>query len=164
MSSITDAKPSRSLTGLIRLSPQYKLQEENQMFDIRYSRKLTGQLLKATLFIAVSTGFVAVSIHYPGPSASLKPLQPNVVASSSLPANLSSPAETQAGEAYGKLPLSFEVNKGQTDAQVKFLSRAGGFVLLLTKKEAGSGPAHPRPVLVREARTRSAAWQKPGTD
>lgn len=35
-------------------------------------------------------------------------------------------------EGYGKLPLSFEVNQGQTDAQVKFLARADGYTLFLT--------------------------------
>ena len=33
------------------------------------------------------------------------------------------PARLRANEAYGKLPLSFEVNQGQTDSEVKFLSR-----------------------------------------
>jgi hypothetical protein len=33
---------------------------------------------------------------------------------------------------YGKLPLSFEVNRGQTDPQVKFLSRGRGYTLFLT--------------------------------
>ncbi len=35
-------------------------------------------------------------------------------------------------EAYGKLPLSFEANQGQTDRQVKFLSRGNGYSLFLT--------------------------------
>ncbi len=39
-------------------------------------------------------------------------------------------------EAYGKQPLSFEPNTGQTDPQVKFLSRGPGYVLFLTGKEA----------------------------
>jgi uncharacterized repeat protein (TIGR01451 family) len=34
--------------------------------------------------------------------------------------------------AYGKLPLSFEANEGQTDAQVKFLARGAGYGLFLT--------------------------------
>jgi Beta-propeller repeat len=38
--------------------------------------------------------------------------------------------------AYGKLPLSFEANQGQTDAQVKFLSRGSGYTLFLTGHEA----------------------------
>src|SRR5439155_913787 len=37
---------------------------------------------------------------------------------------------------YGKLPLYFEANRGQTDAQVKFLSRGGRHVLFLTPTEA----------------------------
>jgi hypothetical protein len=37
---------------------------------------------------------------------------------------------------YGKLPLSFEANGGQTDAQVKFLSRGKGYSLFLTGNEA----------------------------
>jgi hypothetical protein len=38
--------------------------------------------------------------------------------------------------AYGKLPLSFEINQGQTDPRVKFLSRGSGYVLFLTSDEA----------------------------
>ena len=39
-------------------------------------------------------------------------------------------------QAYGKLPLSFEANYGQTDRRVKFLSRGRGYTLLLTSSEA----------------------------
>jgi hypothetical protein len=39
-------------------------------------------------------------------------------------------------DAYGKLPLSFEANQGQSDAQVKFLSRGSGYTLFLTSSEA----------------------------
>ena len=37
---------------------------------------------------------------------------------------------------YGKLPLSFEANQGQTDRTVKFLSRGRGYALFLTGDEA----------------------------
>jgi Beta-propeller repeat len=37
---------------------------------------------------------------------------------------------------YGSLPLRFEVNSGQTDSRVKFLSRGGGYTLFLTSTEA----------------------------
>ena len=37
---------------------------------------------------------------------------------------------------YGKLPLSFEVNRGQTDQAVKFLSRGKGYTLFLTSTDA----------------------------
>src|SRR5260221_3770843 len=36
-------------------------------------------------------------------------------------------------ETYGKLPLSFEANAGQTSDEVQFLSRGSGYVLFLTK-------------------------------
>jgi hypothetical protein len=39
-------------------------------------------------------------------------------------------------DAYGKLPLSFETNQGQSDAQVKFLSRGSGYTLFLTSSQA----------------------------
>ena len=37
---------------------------------------------------------------------------------------------------YGKLPLSFEANQGQSDPQAKFQSRGNGYSLFLTDKEA----------------------------
>lgn len=37
---------------------------------------------------------------------------------------------------YGNLPLSFEANQGQIDAQVRFLSRGQGYSLFLTASEA----------------------------
>ncbi len=37
---------------------------------------------------------------------------------------------------YGKLPLSFERNQGQTDRAVQFLSRGAGYTLFLTNNEA----------------------------
>ncbi|MDQ3011783.1 MAG: hypothetical protein M3X11_13875 [Acidobacteriota bacterium] len=39
-------------------------------------------------------------------------------------------------ENYGKLPLSFEANQGQTDRRVKFLSRGPGYTFFLTANEA----------------------------
>jgi hypothetical protein len=57
-----------------------------------------------------------------------------VLKDSSTPTWQSSPARLLA--AYGKLPLSFEINHGQTDPQVKFLSRGSGYSLFLTADEA----------------------------
>jgi len=37
---------------------------------------------------------------------------------------------------YGKLPLAFEINRGQTGAKLKFLSRGSGYTLYLTGGEA----------------------------
>src|ERR1035441_2339502 len=45
-------------------------------------------------------------------------------------------AQAKILDSYGKLPLSFEANHGQTDPRVKFLSRTGGYTLFLTGDEA----------------------------
>src|ERR1700729_4139220 len=42
----------------------------------------------------------------------------------------------RALEAYGKLPLTFEQNSGQTDARVKFLARGAGYTVFLTDRDA----------------------------
>jgi hypothetical protein len=43
-----------------------------------------------------------------------------------------SKAEARASEAYGKLPLGFEANRGQAGAEVKFMAHSGNSALLLT--------------------------------
>ena len=63
----------------------------------------------------------------------------NQPATSKLSSGLSKPAPKTQGkilENYGKLPLSFEANQGQTDSRVKFLSRGSGYTLFLTSDEA----------------------------
>ena len=62
------------------------------------------------------------------PSISLKQLiQPSVAANAlSVSATTTSPeagVKKQAINHYEKLPLTFEVNRGQTDSQVKFVAR-----------------------------------------
>ena len=42
----------------------------------------------------------------------------------------------RAVEEYGKLPLAFEANRGQTDKEVRFLSRGEGYATFLTDSEA----------------------------
>ena len=62
------------------------------------------------------------------------------ISSHSDPAKSSSTPDSKASAAildsYGKLPLSFEANHGQSDARVKFLSRTGAYSLFLTPDEA----------------------------
>jgi Beta-propeller repeat/Abnormal spindle-like microcephaly-assoc'd, ASPM-SPD-2-Hydin len=45
-------------------------------------------------------------------------------------------AQARTLEQYGKLPLSFEANQGQSDPQVKYFSRGAGYSLFLTANEA----------------------------
>src|SRR5437899_10678653 len=55
--------------------------------------------------------------------------------SSSNPPKIASrvnPAEARA--AFGRLPMSFEPNQGQSDGSVKFLARGNGYGLYLTSR------------------------------
>jgi uncharacterized repeat protein (TIGR01451 family) len=47
-----------------------------------------------------------------------------------------SPDAARQSAAYGKLPISFELNQGQTDGSVQFLARGAGYTLFLTPGEA----------------------------
>src|SRR5437762_1343139 len=58
------------------------------------------------------------------------------VPASVTPAESDAPRHVRVSEAYGKLPLYFEANKGQTDEQVRFLARGSRSTLFLTPSEA----------------------------
>src|SRR5438445_9985108 len=51
-------------------------------------------------------------------------------------ADNASVAKAQVQENYGKLPLRFEANAGQTDSRVKVLNRGKGYTLFLSPSEA----------------------------
>src|SRR5262245_23785547 len=50
--------------------------------------------------------------------------------------NLDLAAKAKLKQAYGRLPMNFEVNQGQADESVKFLSRGHGYQVFLTDTEA----------------------------
>jgi len=84
------------------------------------------------LLLALTTSLLAQSNSSPFLS---QPLLPKSAKLTGLSENeLKTQRELLQG--YGKLPLSFEVNQGQTDGRVKFLSRGSGYTLFLTGDEA----------------------------
>ena len=76
-----------------------------------------ASLLASTLFAIIGAVILAVPTYGLGPSE-----EKSTVA--------------KVSEDYGKLPLSFEANQGQTAPEVKFLSRGPGYGLFLTPTEA----------------------------
>ncbi|MGH8604534.1 MAG: hypothetical protein ACREXR_17650, partial [Gammaproteobacteria bacterium] len=70
-------------------------------------------------------GFIILAIGF----------QPETFASPS-PTGPDHPTKAQLAETYGKLPLSFEANEGQSGEQVRFLSRGPGYTVFLTPTEA----------------------------
>ena len=106
---------------------------------MKNSVKLARQLIVlalATVFLANSIAIHAYVASGPFKEKTRAAADPG--RSSSLPASSETVKRNAAlaGEAYGKLPLTFEANRGQTDAQVKFLSRGPGYNLFLTSTEA----------------------------
>jgi len=87
-------------------------------------------LVSASAWLGFAAGGRASS-HVPAPSIPAALM--NRASSVSLSAAGNRP---QVLADYGKLPLSFEPNRGQTDAQVKFLARGSGYTLFLTQSEA----------------------------
>jgi hypothetical protein len=83
------------------------------------------------LFLCLSTAFL-LSQSNPVPVINQSTgVVPPVSASQADPK-----AQTRILDQYGKLPLSFEANHGQTDGRVKFLSRTSSYSLFLTGDEA----------------------------
>lgn len=100
-------------------------------FAENLSRK-ERRFLNMIAFIAVVLGLFAVrTSELPRQSQSGESSSP-----AQMQENNAVVSQKRIAEQYGKLPLSFERNIGQTDNEVKFLSRGGGYTLFLTSTEA----------------------------
>ena len=77
---------------------------------------------------------LALTLAFVGSSAATSATSPSeAVRRSPLP----DPAiAREVSKLFGQLPLSFEVNQGQTDPRVKFFSRGNGYSMFLTSGEA----------------------------
>jgi hypothetical protein len=89
-------------------------------FNSRYRYLLA--LTFALFFVAGSLGLSFVSNFRHAPARPDAPTAPS--------------APTQAAESYGRIPLSFEANRGQVDGGVDFLARGAGYALFLKPSEA----------------------------
>src|SRR5450755_335253 len=87
------------------------------------------QIWFVCLFLCLVSSFLLSQSHS-APSAD------HVIAASPATTHAAPKAQARIVESYGKLPLSFEANHGQTDPSVKFLSRTGDYSLFLTGDEA----------------------------
>src|SRR5437660_11479136 len=83
--------------------------------------------------VVVVFTLVSLAAFAPKPSRrSIAEATPNSIE----PAKAGRSGQAPMVESYGKVPLSFEANQGQTDPRVKFLSRGSGYTLFLTSDEA----------------------------
>ena len=108
-----------------------------------------------------SLGLALLSVAAAGVLLQIGPAQ----ASSKKARRSTAPAtKQQALAAYGKLPLAFTANAGQTDARVRYSAQGAGFSVFLTRREAML--ALQRPASSAEGvawRSRSASSARTGT-
>ncbi len=99
---------------------------------MRRNRPETYRLISALLTLTSFT--IAPALQ--SPAKTIEANQPSSEARSR-PASKATDAanKMRVSEAYGKLPMSFELNRGQTDRRVKFLAHGSGYTLLLTSSE-----------------------------
>lgn len=93
-------------------------------------KKSNKHTVTLALTLLASTYLTAGSYSSNATTLDHSPIFPGVALSQ--PPNTS----TDALAAYGRLPLSFEANQGQSDPAVTFLSRGPGYTLFLTPSEA----------------------------
>ncbi|HEY0704399.1 MAG TPA: SBBP repeat-containing protein [Candidatus Acidoferrales bacterium] len=111
------------------------------------SRIRMAGLVVAALAILAVTGFVFAS-H-----------RANRISARGVSAKAAQPAANSAdlANAFRKSALSFQVNEGQTDAQVRYLARGAGYELFLTPQEAVIALRHSAtPRSMRDPRIRPA--------
>ncbi len=84
-----------------------------------HRRRGLGPSMAVALCLALALALMATSCSPPAPSAFEQ----------------GSLGKAEQSQAYGQLPLVFEANRGQSDSEVRFLSRGNGFTAFLTPSE-----------------------------
>ena len=95
---------------------------------------------KALKIVAVVAVIVLVCVGaFPKPQQNVRTATKRVnspVLSTSTPISTPKGASSSAKNAFGKLPLRFEKNQGQSDPQVQYIAKGAGYTLFLTSTEA----------------------------
>jgi uncharacterized repeat protein (TIGR01451 family) len=103
------------------------------------ARQLSVLLLSLTLLTSLHIWSVYSadrSAKEPAPRAPHASQPRTRTASTPNPKTTSSADTEKASERYGQLPLSFQLNEGQTNKAVRYLARGSGYNLFLTSTEA----------------------------
>ncbi len=86
-----------------------------------------------SFLLAFSVALTALGFELIPPQSQPAANSPNALQSSATPASPASVA--QLSQTYGKIPLSFEPNQGQTDSSVDFVARGVGYTIFLRPGE-----------------------------
>jgi hypothetical protein len=130
----------------------------------RFPRLLHPWLWKIAIPLVVVTLFAVVRWLDPGAVTAMEVEPSRMSAQGPSPAVQGAPAgpaQTQQRDAFSRLPLAFEANQGQTDPQVRFIARGGGYGLFLTPTEAVMTLRRDTATPVRSEDRRAGAWPPP---
>jgi photosystem II stability/assembly factor-like uncharacterized protein len=95
-------------------------------------------LLRVLLFTLITIAIALLAFSSHGAKVDEPGVKPESQRGGSLVTPARSEGESRAAidKNYGSLPLSFEANRGQTDASVKYVARGPGYNIFLTPAEA----------------------------
>ena len=135
--SIGGNHPGGILSDSLCCPPQIEPKRNSQVIGSRMQKfHRLPVVCYATVACVLSLILAGLAVQgpssHPRPTVSLSAPQ----YSAQIPNQVSPAVRARLAETYGKLPLSFEANQGQSDKQVKFLSRGQGYTLFLTGNEA----------------------------
>jgi hypothetical protein len=107
--------------------------ESPMKYSTRRNIRRQGTTIAITLLVALAVSGVICFFRNPMTEAARSRKNNTLVSGRPAPDEAT---RARITEAFGKLPMSFEANEGQTDEKVKFLSRGSGYTLFLTSTEA----------------------------
>ncbi len=109
---------------------------EGRLSLFRIEKCIRGAALGAALCALFGITHLGVGAENPASHGNTESRQTRTASEKNLRPQTPSTEKARLVETFGKLPLRFEANRGQTDSRVKFLSRGSGYTLFLTGDEA----------------------------
>ncbi|MEK6282886.1 MAG: SBBP repeat-containing protein [Acidobacteriota bacterium] len=94
------------------------------------------KLLRPGAVTFISLLLTVHPVSFGGAFSTARPSLANTADSSDATERYAGTQAARVREIYGKLPLSFQSNSGQTDGRVRFLAQGAGYALFLTDSEA----------------------------
>ena len=99
-------------------------------------QKPSTQKFHIVLIVAGIALLFALSVFVPLSSTSSAAPSPKKASAPQVQSSVSPVSRERMLSSFGRMPLAFEANQGQTDAQVKYIARGSGYTLFLTSQEA----------------------------
>lgn len=84
----------------------------------------------------VSVGLITAALIFVIAAGVVRSQLASAASASFSPAVIEAPTQDELKQSYNRLPMNFEVNRGQADPEIKYLARGRGYRIFLTETEA----------------------------